>query len=367
MEVYWYIIPQDGFYPWREQGRRTVDYRYLQQLAGAVDHLGFTGALFATGGGAHDAWVMAAALIPFTQHMRFIIAVHPGLMSPLLLAQKAATFDQFSGGRLVLNVVNGEQHQLPPHGVYLDHDERYALSDEYWGVWRRIMSGETVDFEGRYLSVRGAKLNLPPWRKPYPELFFGGSSPPALRVAAKHVDTYLTWGEPLAQAAEKIATVRTLAAESGRELRFGIRLNVIVRETREEAWAAADGLLAKMDEETKARNRERLAQSDSLGQARMNALIGDRAVRRARDLEIAPDLWAGFGLVRNGPGTALVGDPQTVRARLEEYRQAGFEVFILSGYPLLEEAYRVADLLLPLLEVEKGGDARPPAQAPRPQ
>lgn len=353
MNIYWYVVPVDGYYPWQKAGSRPVDYRYLQQLVGGIDHLGFAGALFATGGGAHDAWVTAASLIPHTQRLRFIIAVHPGVMSPLMLAQKAATFDQFSGGRLVLNVVNGDAHQLPPYGVYQDHDERYALADEYWGVWRRIMSGETVDFDGRYVSLRGAKLNLPSTQKPYPELFFGGSSEPALKVAAKHVDTYLTWGEPVAMVAEKISRVKALANAQGRSMRFGIRLNVIVRETTEEAWAAAEWLFSKMDPDVIAANRARNKGSDSVGQARMNALLEDRTPTRARDFEIAPNLWAGLSLVRNGPGTALVGDPATVAARLEEYREAGCETFILSGYPLLEEAYRVADLLLPRLRLTR--------------
>ena len=356
MNVFWYIVPSDGRYPWQPKGSRVVDYAYLQQLTRAVDTLGYTGALFATTGGAHDAWVTAASLIPFSEKLKFIIAVHPGLMTPLMLAQKTATFDQFSRGRLILNVITGEQHQLPPHGIYLDHDERYELTDEYWTVWRRLMQGETVTYKGKYVSLENAKLNLPAVQKPYPELFFGGSSEPALRVAARQVDTYLTWGEPLETAAQKVEKVRALAREQGRTMKFGIRLNVIVRETKEEAWNAAEWLLSKMDRSAIDVNLARQKASDSVGQARMTALLGDKPVHSARDLEIAPDLWAGLGLVRAGPGTALVGDPETVATRLQEYREIGFDTFILSGYPLLAEAYRVSDLLLPLLPV-----AQPPS------
>ena len=357
MNVFWYIVPSDGRYPWQPKGSRVVDYAYLQQLTRAVDTLGYTGALFATTGGAHDAWVTAASLIPFSEKLKFIIAVHPGLMTPLMLAQKTATFDQFSRGRLILNVITGEQHQLPPHGIYLNHDERYELTDEYWTVWRRLMQGETVTYKGKYVNLENAKLNLPAVQKPYPELFFGGSSDPALKVAARHVDTYLTWGEPLEQAAQKVEKVRALAREQGRTMKFGIRLNVIVRETKEEAWNAAEWLLGKMDRSAIDVNLARQKASDSVGQARMTALLEDKPVHSARDLEIAPDLWAGLGLVRAGPGTALVGDPETVAARLQEYREIGFDTFILSGYPLLEEAYRVSDLLLPLLPVARQTDA----------
>ncbi len=359
MEVYWYLIPQDGPYPWSEKGRRTIDFDYLSQIARAVDHLGYTGALLATGGGEHDAWVLGSSLIPLTRRMKFIVAVHPGIVAPLMLAQKAATFDQFSNGRLIINMVTGENRQMPPYGITLDHDERYALTDEYWGVWRRLMAGEVVDFEGRFLNLKGAQLRLPPVQKPYPKLFFGGSSEPALNVAARHADTYLTWGEPPPQAAEKIRAVRERAKALGRTVKFGIRLNLIVRETKQEAWDAAQWLLDRMDDATVAVAQERNRASDSVGQARMRAIVGDRKPKRARDLEIYPDMWGGFGLVRNGPGTAIVGDPETVAARIREYTDVGFDTFIVSGQPLLEETYRVADLLLPLLPFDREAVRKP--------
>ena len=349
LDIYWYLIPNDGAYPWSPAGRREVDYSYLQQMAAAVDHVGFTGALVATNSISHDAWILATALVPFTERMKFIIAVHPGLVAPTLLAQKAATFDQFSKGRLEINVVVGDSHQLPPYGVYLDHDGRYELADEYWSVWRRLMRGELVDFSGKHVTLSGAKLLLEPYQKPYPSLFLGGSSPAAQALAAKHVDTYLTWGEPPQQAGEKIAEIRALAAAQGRKLRFGIRLNLIVRETEEEAWNQAQWYLDRMDATSIEARRNWTQISDSVGQQRMNALIGDRVPKNARDLEIAPGLWAGFGLIRNGPGTALVGDPETVAARIQDYRDAGFDTFIFSGHPLLEETFRVADLLFPVL------------------
>jgi alkanesulfonate monooxygenase len=349
LEVYWYLVPKDGFYPWKPAGARNPDFSYFRQLAGAVDHCGYSGALLATGGGAHDPWLTGAALIPVTEQMKFIIAVHPGIVAPAMLAQKAATFDQFSKGRLIVNVITGQEQQFPQYGIELSHDERYALTDEYWAVWRRIMSGETVDFQGKHVHVRGAKLLLEPYQRPYPPLFFGGSSPVAQQIAAKHVDTYLTWGEPPPMAAEKLASVRAQAATLGRKLRFGLRINVIVRETKQEAWDQAQWFQDRMDHaivaEVQASNRN----TDSVGQQRMNSVLPERLPPRARDLEIYPDIWAGFGMVRNGPGTAIVGDRDTVAARLQEYRDIGFDTFILSNYPLLEEAYRVADLLFPAI------------------
>ena len=164
-------------------------------------------------------------------------------------------------------------------------------------------------------------------------------------------------GEVTALAGEKIAEVRRRAEAFGRKVRFGLRINLIVRETKEEAWAAAQWLFDRIDRDVIETTSTRRTQTDSIGQQRMNQVIGDRlgnkAPRHARDLEIYPDIWAGFGLIRNGPGTAIVGDPETVAARLKEYADVGFDTFIVSGQPLLEEAYRVADLLLPLLPIER--------------
>lgn len=351
MEIYWYLTAPDGPQPWTASGSRAVTYPYLQQVARAVDHLGFTGALLATG--AHDPWILGASLIPFTENFRFLIAIQPGLISPTLLAKMALTFSHLSKGRLLLNVVSGDANTLGAYGLNMSHDGRYALGDEFLSVLKPLLAGETVNFKGEYFDIREARLALPGGPQYAPPLWFGGSSEVAQEIAAKHVDTYLSWGETPPQAAEKIAQVRQRAAAHGRTLRFGIRLYVILRDTDEKAWAAVDELYAGMDDQAIA-NRQALAKnSDSVGQARMTALHGERRPQNARDLEIYPNLWAGIGLVRPGPGTAIVGSPDTVERVMKEYAEAGIEVFILSGFPLLEEAYRFGEQVLPRLPVTR--------------
>ena len=350
MQLLWFIPTHgDGRYLGTAVGGRATSFPYLRQIAQAVDDLGYTGALLPTGRSCEDAWIVAATLASVTQKMRFLTAIRPGLMSPGVAARMAATFDRLSNGRLLINVVTGgDPVELAGDGLHLSHSERYELTDEFLSVWRAIAAGEETNFSGDYLNIQGGKLLFPPVQTPYPPLWFGGSSPIAQQIAAKHVDVYLTWGEPPKQVAEKINTVRQLAEAQGRTLRFGIRLHVIVRETQSEAWDAAEQLIRYVDDEAIALAQKVYARLDSEGQRRMTQL--HNGSREA--LEISPNLWAGVGLVRGGAGTALVGDPDTVAARMLEYTDLGIDTFILSGYPHLEEAYRVAELLFPRLPLE---------------
>ncbi|RKR65165.1 alkanesulfonate monooxygenase [Yokenella regensburgei] len=349
LNIFWFLPTHgDGHYLGSDEGARPVDHAYLQQIAQTADRLGFSGVLIPTGRSCEDAWLVAASLIPVTQRLKFLVALRPSVISPTVAARQAATLDRLSNGRALFNLVTGSDPQeLAGDGVFLDHTARYEASAEFTHIWRRLLEGETVDFEGKYQHVRGAKLLFPPVQQPRPPLYFGGSSDVAQDLAAEQVDLYLTWGEPPEQVKEKIAQVREKAARHGRQVRFGIRLHVIVRENNAEAWQAADRLISHLDDETIARAQQAFARTDSVGQQRMAAL---HAGRRDK-LEISPNLWAGVGLVRGGAGTALVGDGPTVAARINEYAALGIDSFILSGYPHLEEAWKVGELLFPHLDV----------------
>lgn len=355
MQVFWFLPTHgDSRYLGTTEGARAVDHGYLTQVAQAADRLGYEGVLIPTGRSCEDPWVVASSLVGVTQRLKFLVAVRPGLHQPALAARMAATFDRLSGGRLLVNLVTGgDQVELEGDGVFLDHGQRYAQSAEFIRIWREILARsharEAYDFEGEHLTVRGAKLLFPPVQKPYPPVYFGGSSDAAHDLAAEQVDTYLTWGEPPADVAMKVADVRRRAAAHGRTVRFGIRLHVIVRETEEQAWQAADALISRLDDATVARAQAVFARMDSEGQRRMAALHAGGGRRSRADLEISPNLWAGVGLVRGGAGTALVGSPRQVADRIEEYKELGLDTFVLSGYPHLEEAYRFAELVFPLL------------------
>jgi alkanesulfonate monooxygenase len=322
---------------------RPPELGYLALVARAAERLGFTGVLTPTGTFCEDAWLTTAALLTETSTLKFLVAFRPGLVTPTLAAQMASTYQRISGGRLLLNVVtggdSGEQRRF---GDWLDHDQRYARTAEFLQVLRGAWSGEPFDFTGEHYRIEGATTREPP--DPVPPVFFGGSSPPALRVAAAHVDTYLTWGEPPAAVAAKLDAVRTAAKDHGRTLSYGIRLHVITRDTAAEAWAAARALLDRVPPAAVAAARERFARTESVGQRRMAELSGGDS------LTVAPNLWAGFGLVRPGAGTALVGSHAEVAERITEYHALGIDHFIVSGQPHLEEAYRFGEGVLPLLQ-----------------
>ena len=356
LELFWFIpLSGDGAYFGSNARARHANFDYLKQIAIAADHLGFSGALLPVGKYCEDPFIFSAALAPHTRRLRFLAALRPALATPTHWARQSAAIDRISDGRFIVNVVaGGDPAELASDGIFLTHDERYEHAAEFLSVFRRLLDDETVTFKGRHVAVDGARLLFPAVQRPL-SVWFGGSSEPAIDIAAGHTDVYLTWGEPLEQVAEKISAVTKRAKARGRRVRFGLRIHLIVRETERAAWDAANRLIEHVSDEMIAEAQRKFAQeSDSVGQRRMSALNQGRS----RDqLEIAPNLWAGVGLLRRGAGTALVGDPATVARRLREYQSLGIETVIASGYPHLEEAYNVAELLFPELGIaapEKG-------------
>lgn len=348
LDFLWFIPSSgDGAYLGSDELSRNADPAYLREIAVAADRLGYSGVLIPTGVACEESFILAADLAAHTEKLKFLVAIRPGTASPAYYARLTSTLDRVSNGRLLLNiVVGGSAQELAGDGIFLPHDERYDHADEFFQVFNSLIETGHAHLEGKYIQAHNARLVLPPVQEPRPPIYFGGSSDAAIDFSAGLVEKYLTWGEPPAQVEEKITRVRAAAAKKGRKVSFGIRLHFIVRETDEEAWAAADSLISKLSDETIATAQETFAKnSDSVGQARMVALHQGRRDK----LEVSPNLWAGIGLVRTGAGTALVGSPKTVAARLREYQDLGIDTVIASGYPHLEEAYRVSELLFPEL------------------
>jgi len=320
---------------------RPPTIAYLGEIARTAELLGFESVLTPTGTWCEDAWITTAALSQVTSTLKFLVAFRPGFISPTLAAHQAATFQRISGGRLLLNVVTGgDPVEQARFGDHLDHDERYRRTGEFLEVLRGVATapkGAPFNFEGDHYRVADARIDYGDWD--LPAIFFGGASPAAEEVAAQYVDTYLAWGETPAQITERLERIQLRAGHRGRTLKFGIRLHVISRDTSAEAWAHAERLLAAIDADRIRSTQKVLARTESVGQRRMTELHNGKTSQ----LEISPNLWAGYGLVRGGAGTALVGSHTEVADRIAEYHALGIDHFILSGQPHIEEAYWFAE------------------------
>ncbi|GGK36220.1 LLM class flavin-dependent oxidoreductase [Nocardia camponoti] len=353
-EIYSFLSSSPAQYPWENN---SGGYPHLVRDAQAIDDGGYAGALVATGIGAGpDPWVTSASVIGATSRMKFLLAIHPTVTTPATLAKQVATFDELSNGRILTNIVTGSLSNTAGRlggtaaaGVALDHDARYRYTDEFLHVYKELISGRGVDFAGEFISITGGFIGIRPVQKPYPPIWFGGSSDAAIEVAAKHADVYATWGEPWELLTDKISRARAAAAKQGRTIKVGCQFNVIVRDTKEEAWAAAQELLDRADDGFIEKFLANLAAGDSVGQLRQLGFHAGKRPTHARELEIEPDIWSGFGLLRVGPGLAIVGDPETVAARLRDYAAAGIDAFILQNWPYVEETERIARDVLPLL------------------
>lgn len=337
-------LPKVGLF---QQGERAPTLDYLRQVVRAAELGNFDGIMVPTASGFEDPWLITAVLAQEVQRLRFLLTVRPGLELPAYSAHRAATLQLLSNGRLDLHVVSGssrfEQRSL---GDFLEHDERYARTAEFLQVFQAVWSGHGQPHHGRYYRSGGGSPIAP--QAAAPAIYFGGASNAAEQVGAAHAQTYLMWCEPPPMIAERILRMRELAATHGRTLRFGLRLHVFAAPTDEQAWAHVERLLEEIPREAIEQAQRQMAAYESVGQSRQTGLVKGRG-RRARELEVSPNLWAGVGLVRGGAGTALVGSYQQVADRIEAYSQLGVECFVLSGFPHLEEAIHLGAELVPLL------------------
>src|SRR5215217_6769696 len=226
------------------QGHNSIER--LTELARLTEDHGWGGALIGTGWGRPDTFTVATALAARTTTFQPLAAIRPGYWHPAHFASSASTLDQLSGGRLLINIVSGQDNLAAYGDSEGDQPQRYARTKEFLQLVRRLWTEEDVTFAGEYFSVTGSTVATRPVvreSRPHPRLYFGGASDAAQRVAATDADVQLFWGEPLDGVAARIARLRELENELGREhppLQFGLRITTLVRDTTEEAWADAE-------------------------------------------------------------------------------------------------------------------------------
>jgi alkanesulfonate monooxygenase len=327
----------------QEDGFTYIDY--VAQVAKAAELAGFEGALLPTG---PEPWIAAAALARETRRIKFLIAFQAAWTLPAYAAQQAAVLQNLSHGRLEWNIITGGVPAAQrANGDFLDHDLRYRRTGEFLDIIKGLWQNETFSYEGEVYKLDNGSLWPAARRERRPGVYFSGFSDAALAVAARHADVYLNWAEPVEKLTAHIERVRELAAAQGRKMRFGIRIDLLARETEEAAWAEARRQYALIDGKTAAVLGRINGGSDSVGAARQTAYHQDKT--RFDDLIVGPNLWAGFGKAKPGPAVGLVGSYQNVAERLAEFRDAGISTFILAGSPHLEESLRIGQEVLPLL------------------
>lgn len=326
---------------------RPVTPPYRVDVARAAEHLGYEALLCMVGGYCNDPWLAATYLMPQTEKIKAIVAVRPGYTHPTVIAHQAASFQELSNGRLWLNIVStSHESELRAYGDMLDKAARYRRSHEFMHILNHCWKGEKFAFQGEFYHVDGAGLPRPLAVRP--KIFSGGSSEEGIELAARWSDVHLSYGETPPQIRETVEKVGERAARHGRKLEFGIKINVIARRTSEEAWAEAERQLANIPDEVIAQQQQTISTRVSTGQARVQALNPGHKHDPAA-LVPYPNIWSGSGLTGGGGGsTTLVGSFEEVAERIDEYVSVGVEHMLLSGHPLLEGAYEVAEGLFPL-------------------
>lgn len=287
-----------------------------------------------------DTTMFAGAIAPLTRTIKLLWATRIGEDWPPQLARRIATLERILGGRLSVNIISSD---LP--GEKLPSDARYQRTVEVMKILKTMLSGEHLSHQGEFYNLDLDPPRIKTTSGKCPALYFGGLSEPARDAAAQGCDVYLMWPDVMPKVRETIADLRQRAAKYGRELKFGYRAHVIVRETEEEARAYADRLLSKLDAAQGEAIRQKSLDTQSTGVSRQ-AELRDSA---SDDGYAEDNLWTGVGRARSGCGAAIVGTPDQVLAKLRAYQDEGIEAFILSGYPHINECDMFARYVLPHL------------------
>jgi len=343
-EVSWFAALCDDDY--EQLGVVESDLRsswsHCRAIVEQAEHSGFDNVLLPSGYALGiDAVAFAGGMAACTSTIRLLVAVRCGEMWTPQLARQIATLDHMLGGRLTVNIISSE---MP--GEVLDGPARYRRTGEVMAALRDLLAGRALSGGGEFVSVDVSSPRIATAGRGCPPLYFGGLSDEARDVAARHADVYLMWPDTIDVIGGLVSEMNERAAAYGRTLRFGYRAHVVVRQTDKEARAAADHIVAALDDETGAAIRARSLDSQSTG-VRRQAELRESA---SSDGFVEDHLWTGIGRGRSGCGAAIVGDPHQVAAKIAQYRALGIEAFILSGYPHLDECRRVGEMVLPLID-----------------
>lgn len=329
----------------------VIDPGHIRRVVTAAESAGFEYLLIPVDQRCWEAYIAGAFVAAQSTKIAPLIAARPGYINPVLLAKMISTFDQMSGGRIRVNLIAGQaEAEIAAEGIKYAKEDRYALMEEEVSILKALWTADgPLDFAGRFHTLKGASILPKPLQKPYPKFYLGGGSEDAWNLSAKHSDVHLFWGDTPERIAANITEIRARAAEQGRgeAIGFGMRLQIICRETEDEALEAADRLIRNIPEAA----REILKQdtANSMANRRVQELVAEKG------LWIAPHLWSGLTRFRRGAGIAVVGNPEQCAATLQQFIDAGCHSYCLSGYLHHEEAERFGRMVRPLLAARNPG------------
>lgn len=330
------IIPASG---------PLFDKQYIASFARAHEQAGFDRILVGYWSDQPDGFLVTAHAAAHTSTLKFLLAHRPGFVSPTLAARKLASLDHLTDGRLAVHIISGgSDSEQRRDGDYLDKAQRYARTDEFLSVLKRSLeSAAPYDHEGHFYRAEQAFSAIKPLQKTLP-VYFGGSSPEAIDVAARHADVFALWGEPLAGAAETVRNVRAAAAKQGREIKFNISFRPILGKTEKEAWERAEHI-------RKVASRQLTESGYTFGLPKPQSVGAQRLLEAANQGDrLDKVLWTGVAkLVQGGyNSTALVGTPEQVSDALLEYYQLGIDSVLIRGFDPLNDAVEYGEALIPL-------------------
>ncbi|HLZ71634.1 MAG TPA: LLM class flavin-dependent oxidoreductase [Dehalococcoidia bacterium] len=328
----------------------SVDRDFVRDFSRAHEDAGFDRVLVGYGSTGPDTWSVTSYASSVTERLGFLLAHRPGFVVPTLAARKAATLDQFSGGRIALHfITGGSDAEQRRDGDFLDHDARYRRTDEYLSVLRQVWtSDQPFDHAGEFYRFEQAFADVKPLQQPHVPIYFGGASGAALAVGAKHADCYMFWGEPLAAIRARIAAVTTAAAQYGRRPRFSVSLRPILGATEEQAWARAYGILERIKTVRGGHGiNGTSARPQSVGSQRLLAAAAQGEIMDQR-------LWTPIAAATGAAGntTALVGTPEQVAESLLAYYDLGVTTLLIRGFDPLPDAIEYGRDLLPIVRAE---------------
>lgn len=315
----------------------------FDKVVRAAEEAGFEYMLVPVQTACWEAWISSALMVGRSKSIRMLVAARPSYINPVLLAKMIAAFDQLSGGRICINLIAGQSEaENASEGIKWGKEERYEIMDEEVSILKALWTRHSVDYDGKFYQLKGAQIRPHPLQKPYPKFYLGGGSKQAWEISAKHSDVHLFWGDTYDRIRDNMTVIRGMAARHGREndIGFGMRLQIVCRETEKEAWDFANELVGHATDAQKKFVKERFATSEANRRVRELAAMG-KVIER--------NLWTGITEVRPGAGIAIVGNPEQCAATLQDFIDLGCHSFCLSGYLHDEEAERFGKWVMPIL------------------